>query len=359
MKWRNLIMILLTVEGWLNGISASMIVLSGFAIGMFCIYTSIKTNAKLLFYVGFVIFGICFPWLGEFIDFLSILVTGNNLDNSYGLHGLINFVWIPIASLSIIYVVVELIQLKKKWYILSVFIVVFIIYEIILFLNPLGPFNYIYPDTPGEDLIDNPIALDSPLSILTVFFFLSNLCGVLVALFKGIQSEGIIKKKFKLLAIGGFIILGFSIIDGFFSNLEYFLFITRIGVVFGCLIMYWALREEKEEKVKITKEIKVKGDLFRISKYRRENITEEEISISKEKKICLVCKGKVGGFSFICNECGAFYCDKCAKAMIDLENMCWVCNTLIDPSKPSKPYEKEVSDIDSKILEKGEKEFKK
>ena len=55
----------------------------------------------------------------------------------------------------------------------------------------------------------------------------------------------------------------------------------------------WALREEKEEKVKITKEIKVKGDLFRISKYRRENITEEEILISKEKKICLFVKEKL------------------------------------------------------------------
>ena len=348
-------MILLTVEGWLNGISASMIVLSGFAIGMFCIYTSIKINANLLFYTGIIIFSACFTWLGEFLDFLSIIATGNNLDNSFGLHGLINGVWIPITSLSIIYIVVELIQLKKKWIILSVFIVVAIIYEIILFLNPLSPFNYIYPDNPGEDLIENSFALDSPLSILIVIFLLSNSCGTLVLLFKSIQSEGIIKKKFKLLAIGCFIVLGFSIIDGIFSNLGYFLFITRIGIIIGCLIFYWALREEKEEKVKVTKEIKVKGDLFRISKYRRENITEEEISISKEKKICIVCKGKVGGFSFICNGCGAFYCEKCAKALSDLENMCWVCNTLIDPSKPSKPYEKEEEGIRLDILKKDKK----
>jgi hypothetical protein len=39
-------------------------------------------------------------------------------------------------------------------------------------------------------------------------------------------------------------------------------------------------------------------------------ITEEEVSVSKENKICLVCKGKVGGFNFICTECGAFYCMK-------------------------------------------------
>ena len=43
--------------------------------------------------------------------------------------------------------------------------------------------------------------------------------------------------------------------------------------------------------------MRVEGDLFRISKYKKEDITEEEISISKEKKICLVCKGKLGGFT--------------------------------------------------------------
>lgn len=349
---------MLSIEGWLNGISASMIVFSGLVIGLFCIYTSIKTNAKLLFYTGIIIFSACFTWLGEFLDFLSIIATGNNLDNSYGLHGLINGVWIPITSLSIIYIVGELIQFKKKWNILSVFIVVAIIYEIILFLNPLGPFNYIYPDNPGEELIENPIALDSPLSILIVIFILSNSCGTLVLLFKSIQSEGIIKKKFKLLAIGCFIVLGFSITDAIFSNLGYFLFITRIGIVIGCLIFYWALREEKEEKVKITKEIKVKGDLFRISKYRRENITEEEISISKERKICLVCKGKVGGFSFICNECGAFYCSKCVTALIESENMCWVCHTPFDESKPSKLYEKEDEEPKLKILEEAQKQPK-
>jgi len=39
----------------------------------------------------------------------------------------------------------------------------------------------------------------------------------------------------------------------------------------------------------------------------------------------------------------------------DLENMCWVCNTLIDPSKP---YEKEETGFKGKVLDLGEKELK-
>ena len=91
---------------------------------------------------------------------------------------------------------------------------------------------------------------------------------------------------------------------------------------------------------------------------RPDVITEEEVSISKEKKICLVCKGKVGGFSFICDECGAFYCDNCAKAMINLENTCWACNTAIDPTKPAKPYENDKEGIKLKKGEETKKQLK-
>ncbi len=80
-----------------------------------------------------------------------------------------------------------------------------------------------------------------------------------------------------------------------------------------------------------------------------ERLTEEEASISKEKKICLVCKGKVRKFDvFIC-DCGAFYCDKCVKALIELENQCWACGAALDESKRGRVPEKE----EEIVLEKG------
>ena len=85
--------------------------------------------------------------------------------------------------------------------------------------------------------------------------------------------------------------------------------------------------------------------------------TEEEVSISKEKKICLVCKGKVARSNiYLCPECDTFYCKKCSTALSDLENMCWACDTPFDTSKPSKPFQKEEKEeikVDKNMKGKG------
>ena len=69
-------------------------------------------------------------------------------------------------------------------------------------------------------------------------------------------------------------------------------------------------------------------------------VSEEMVVIHKEKKICLVCRGEILRFSYIC-ECGAMYCESCARAVSDLENECWACETPIDYSKPVKPFKEE------------------
>ena len=75
---------------------------------------------------------------------------------------------------------------------------------------------------------------------------------------------------------------------------------------------------------------------------RPDNFDEEDLTLYKERKICLVCKGNATGFEvYVCTECGVLYCLKCAKALSTLENQCWACNTNIDQSKPIKPLEKE------------------
>ncbi len=66
-------------------------------------------------------------------------------------------------------------------------------------------------------------------------------------------------------------------------------------------------------------------------------ISEETVTVHKDKKVCIVCKGEVLGFSYIC-KCNAIYCENCARALSDLENVCWVCNTPIDSSKPVKSF---------------------
>ena len=74
--------------------------------------------------------------------------------------------------------------------------------------------------------------------------------------------------------------------------------------------------------------------------YTRPNqITEEEVIFHIEKKICLVCKKEILKFTYICPKCEIFYCMNCGQALTNLENACWVCNTPIDESKPSKSFD--------------------
>ena len=78
---------------------------------------------------------------------------------------------------------------------------------------------------------------------------------------------------------------------------------------------------------------------------RPKKVTEEEVFISKEKKICLVCKNEISRNNYICPDCKTFYCSKCSEALSNLENACWVCNTPFDESKPVKLQEKKEEEI--------------
>ena len=80
-----------------------------------------------------------------------------------------------------------------------------------------------------------------------------------------------------------------------------------------------------------------------------QKITEQEVSFLKERKICLVCKGKIEGFNnYICPKCEVLYCENCARTLSDLENTCWVCESPLDESKPSKPYKRKEVEISGK-----------
>ena len=83
-------------------------------------------------------------------------------------------------------------------------------------------------------------------------------------------------------------------------------------------------------------------------------IVEEEVDVHKEKKICMICRGAVTRYIYVC-ECDAIYCENCVKALIDLENACWVCETPIDQSRPIKYFKKDEVEIKKIIIGKENK----
>ena len=135
--------------------------------------------------------------------------------------------------------------------------------------------------------------------------------------------------------------------------------ILNVLVFISYCFLYLGLREEPEKPNEKTpkKEVKIEESLFRLTK-RPDNITEEDVTFHREKKICLVCKGDVSRINYICPNCSALYCIKCSEELTKLENVCWVCNEPFDPSKPSKPYKKEEEEVEIDKSEKIQKKSK-
>jgi len=120
-----------------------------------------------------------------------------------------------------------------------------------------------------------------------------------------------------------------------------------IVLIFFIYLEHYRIKEIKSQSTLNLTSESIKGTQDVFSMFTKpQKLTEEEVSISKEKKIYLVCKGKVARSNiFLCPECDTFYCLKCSEALTNLENACWVCETPIDESKPVKLPEKKEEKV--------------
>ena len=161
-------------------------------------------------------------------------------------------------------------------------------------------------------------------------------------------------------AIGIALIFGFYIFYVYYYG--FFFYQSLFFLLLGLVVLYIFYRlvsiiknEQLIESGEISKEKAKEKKLDILGTFTKpQKITEEEVSISKERKICLVCKGKVSGINFLCRECESFYCEKCYNALTGMENLCWACEAVLDESKPFKRLEKEEKEI--RVDEKFRKE---
>lgn len=117
-----------------------------------------------------------------------------------------------------------------------------------------------------------------------------------------------------------------------------FIVITGSAIIFLHFFLNIVKLKTSSVRIDVEEEIEQRKDILSIFS-RPATITEEEISISKEKRICLVCKKKFIRDIYICPDCSAFYCKDCSSALSNMENACWVCNTPFDLLKPIKLLE--------------------
>ena len=84
---------MLSPSGWFNSLSVASIFIFCCVFGVYITYKSKKMGIRLLFFSGLYTITAGLVWLGQFTDFVTILITGFNLDNSYGLVGLLSESW--------------------------------------------------------------------------------------------------------------------------------------------------------------------------------------------------------------------------------------------------------------------------
>jgi len=335
-------MLMLSVEGWLNGLTAIGIFVIGWMLGMFFIYQSRKTNAKPLAYLCIFLILIATIYIGICLDFLTFLLTGTiNYPLSPVHENLRNIFIFTLGAFIFVtgsYIGSELLTPKKKWYILSLMITLAVIYSLFIIFDPAGSITMIYPEIFGEDIALAHLTASSPANIVgmisALIVLVFNESGFLI---KAKKSIGVIRKKFLLLSTGFFFIIAMILVEALISMISILIF-SRIIMIISFWIMYLGLKEEPEEPqepIKKKKEVKVEGGLIRLTK-RPDHITEEEVTFHKERKICLVCKGKLSRSLYLCPKCDALYCGNCVQALADLENVCWVCDEILDETKPTR-----------------------
>ena len=234
---------MLTLFGWIDGITASGVVIFGFIFGFFFLYKARKTNAKILTILGIVNILAGLMYLGVFTDFIVVLVTETNLDNTYGLVGILSYIWFAPVMILALYIGAELLIPKKKWYLMFIIIVICILFEILFFLDPLGTFNFVPPLVSGELLIDYNVNMFTPAGLIMAILLLTVLIvlgfGFLI---KSLQSTGVIRKKFFFLSMGSICFCIFGLLEGLTEPGLMVIFV-RIGYLVSFWLMYYGLKD--------------------------------------------------------------------------------------------------------------------
>lgn len=234
----------LNLNGWIDGITATGVVLLGIIFGLFFIYKSRKTGAKLLFYLGLANMLAGLMFLGVFLDFLFVLFLKENMKNN-GMVAILSYIWFAPVIITAMYIGAELLIPKIKKYILIIILVISIFFEIIIFMDPLNSFNFDPkpPDSPDRVLIDynvNMFTLAGMLMgglLLLVIIFLG--FGFLI---KGLKSSGIIRKNFLYLSAGSLCFCIFGLLEGLTAP-GILMILVRIGYLCSFWLMYLGLKD--------------------------------------------------------------------------------------------------------------------
>lgn len=236
---------------WLQGGSALALMIFSSTFGIMAMINGKKKDAKLLYYAGGMMLFVGLLYLGPVTDFFSILLFQQNIDNSFGLYGLLSYIWVGPAIVVGMTIGAEMITPDKSKEIVLSFAVLGVIFELFLILNTMSSFIFIDPFHPppageiwiaGEDIIDSSFVRMSPAYLFILGFLicilLFNGIGFLI---KGLKSSGVVKKKMLLLSVGFIIFVISGAMDALISPGITLAFV-RMGMMCSTVCLYLGLK---------------------------------------------------------------------------------------------------------------------
>ncbi len=236
---------MVSFNGWIDGLTATLIIISSVSFGLISLYKSVKLKAKLLSVAGIAMIFVGFLWLGPTVDLFMVLLTGTNI-SPIPLYSLLSYLWVAPALIFAIYLGGELIFPRRKWILVGIFIVLGVIFEYFLWFHTTESFTWnVYTDplfTLGEDLIDASFVRTHPTFIMVGIFLIATLILLGIGFFvKAKQATGSLRKKFNYLGFGFTIFVVCGALDSILT-LPLAIGFVRIVMATFALWMYLGLK---------------------------------------------------------------------------------------------------------------------
>jgi hypothetical protein len=195
---------MVTLLGYLDGLTAAVIIITAVVFGSLSFFHARKLGAKLLYYAGALVVVVGLLWLGPFVEFLTVLLTGGNIPGE--LYGILSYIWVGPAVVIAFYLGGELMAPEKTKIIVGIYTVLGVIFEVFMFIFPNGNNSAIgtftWDDPTAGNLLNTGFNRASPTFWLVALFLISVLIflGIGFAL-KAKQATGDLRRKFSYLSI--------------------------------------------------------------------------------------------------------------------------------------------------------------
>lgn len=231
----------LSLFGWLNGISATLIILSAGIFGLTMAFQSKNKNSNLLLFGGLMGFFAGMMWLGPAADFFSVLMTGQNLPDEK-IYAVLTFMWVLPLLVVTMFVGGELMLEKKNKYILvSLSAIIGIIFELFLFMD-LNAAVKDCADPNGAELYDTSIEIGhQTFYLIAIGLGLLFVFVVIGGYRQGLRTTGILRKRFFYMATAILLFIPIAIVDAFFEPVL-FVLAMRFLMVFVGGLLYFSLK---------------------------------------------------------------------------------------------------------------------